>query len=338
MILDKVLRSRSKTIIYALISLVLLMIIVVGVKFLMDLEQKHSKIPDDDLIGSDDDSLNGKIIYNNETYYEKRSLDVILVIGIDEDGAVKASGSYNNTDQADFYALILHDPNSGKCNVLYLNRDTMTNIPVLGVGGRNAGHIYAQLALSHTYGSGLEDSCENTVDAVSNLLFGITIDHYISLNMDAVGILNDYIGGVEVLIEDDFSSVAPELVMGESVTLKGEQALLFVRARSEMAEPTNIARMQRQQQYVSAFIEKFTASMNNGYTSFYSGAYNQVQDYMVTDMAVDELGEILTALSADETISFHSIEGEAVIGKEFMEFYPDEAKLFSLVKELFFIN
>ena len=44
-----------------------------------------------------------------------------------------------------------------------------------------------QLALAHTYGSGEEDSCENTVLAVENLLYGVGIDHYVSLTMDGGG-------------------------------------------------------------------------------------------------------------------------------------------------------
>ena len=54
---------------------------------------------------------------------------------------------------------------------------------------------------------GMELSCENTVDAVSNMLYGIRIEGYISLNMDSIKILNHLAGGVPVTIEDDFFPV-----------------------------------------------------------------------------------------------------------------------------------
>ena len=58
-----------------------------------------------------------------------------------------------------------------------------------------------QIALAHANGDGMELSCENTVDAVSNMLYGIRIEGYISLNMDSIKILNHLAGGVPVTIE-----------------------------------------------------------------------------------------------------------------------------------------
>ena len=83
----------------------------------------------------------------------------------------------------------------------------MTQIRILGVTGEPAGTFTGQLALAHTYGSGEEDSCENTVLAVSNLLYGMEIDHYVSLTMDGVALLNDLVGGVTVEVLDDFSGI-----------------------------------------------------------------------------------------------------------------------------------
>ena len=106
----------------------------------------------------------------------------------------------------------------------------MTQIQILGVTEEPAGSFTGQLALAHTYGSGEEDSCENTVLAVSNLLYGMEIDHYVSLTMDGVALLNDLVGGVPVEVLDDFSGIDDSLVQGETVTLRGRQALTYVRS------------------------------------------------------------------------------------------------------------
>lgn len=50
------------------------------------------------------------------------------------------------------------------------------------------------------------------------------IDGYAMVNVGAVSVVNDMVGGVTVTIEDDFSEVDPTLKMGETVTLMGEQA------------------------------------------------------------------------------------------------------------------
>ena len=53
----------------------------------------------------------------------------------------------------------------------------------------------------------MESSCENTVDAVSDMLYGIKIDGYIAMNIDAIKVINHLAGGVPVTIEDDFFSI-----------------------------------------------------------------------------------------------------------------------------------
>ena len=50
-----------------------------------------------------------------------------------------------------------------------------------------------------------ETRAENTVDAVSTLLGGHKIDGFAMVNMSAIEVVNDMVGGVTVTIEDDFS-------------------------------------------------------------------------------------------------------------------------------------
>jgi hypothetical protein len=120
----------------------------------------------------------------------------MLIMGIDETGPVKPSNSYNNKGEADMVSVVIFDEKNQRIDVIALNRDTMVTMPALGLGGKQAGTAFGQLALSHTYGTGMEDSCENTRKTVSDLLYGVSIDYYIALNMDAISILNDQVGGV----------------------------------------------------------------------------------------------------------------------------------------------
>jgi LCP family protein required for cell wall assembly len=141
--------------------------------------------------------------------------------------------------------LVIFDETNLRINMLYLNRDTMLTMPVLGLGGKEAGTYYGQLALAHTYGSGLEDSCENTRNTISAFLGGVRIDHYVSMNMDAVSLLNDLVGGVTVEVTEDFSAVDPTIGMGE-VKLMGQQAINYVRTRKGVGDQLNLTRIQRQ--------------------------------------------------------------------------------------------
>ena len=155
------------------------------------------------------------ITRNGKEYYPRQDITVFMLLGIDQQGPVEASDSYNNDGEADMVALAIFDESAKTFNVLVLNRDTMMNVPILGVGGKPAGTSFEQLALSHTYGTGLEDSCENTRTAVSDFLYGLNIDYYISMNMDAIAILNDAVGGVTVNVTDDFSAVDPSITKGD---------------------------------------------------------------------------------------------------------------------------
>ena len=109
-----------------------------------------------------------------------------------------------------------------------------------------------QLALAHTYGSGGSDSSLNAVKAVSNLLGGVKIDHYMTLTMDAVGKINDLVGGVTLTIPEDYTSIDPSFKKGATVTLKGEQAEKYVRYRDITETGSNEGRMERQTQFIQA--------------------------------------------------------------------------------------
>ena len=129
-------------------------------------------------------------------YFPRQDITVIMALGIDELGPVKSSGGYRNNGEADAIVLLILDHADESYTLLCLNRDMMVKMPALGPGGRPAGSYYGQLALSHTYGEGLADSCENTRNTVSNLFNGIQIDHYVAMNMEGISILNDAVGGV----------------------------------------------------------------------------------------------------------------------------------------------
>lgn len=267
-------------------------------------------------------------------YFPRQDITVFLILGIDEFGPVKDSKSYNNEGESDVVLLAIFDETAKTYNVLALNRDTMMDVPVLGLGGKFAGTYFEQLALAHTYGSGLQDSCENTKKAVSDFLNGIRIDYYLAMNMDAIGILNDAVGGVQVNVTDDFSLVDPTIQKGQMV-LKGEQALHFVRLRKDVGIQLNIARMERQRAYMEAFVDALNNQVNQS-ASFVFDTYDKISPYLVSDCSVNTLSTLVNRFSEYELKEIVSPEGENRQGKAFMEFYVDEEKLDDLVIRLFY--
>ncbi len=274
--------------------------------------------------------------YNGIEYELKDGVRTLLVLGLDKFDEAETVEGYTNDRQADFVMLMVIDDTAKTVTALHLNRDTMADIPVLGIAGEKIGMVNKQLALAHTYGNGEEVSCRNTADAVSSLLYNISIDHYVSVTMDSVPVYNDLVGGVEITVLDDFAGIDDELVKGETVTLMGDKALTYIRSRKGLEDSTNSTRMVRQRQYLNALYQKTVECKNND-ESFVLDASVKMTDYIVSDCSINQLTELAQAIIDYEFTEIRTIEGNNVVGEKHMEFFPDIESLKKNVVELFYL-
>ncbi len=276
----------------------------------------------------------GEQVFMNGQWHVGRNLDTLLLIGVDDFGAMTSSNSYNNSSQADFLALFVRDQDTGERAVIHLNRDAMTNIPVLGLTGQKAGTTWGQLALSFNYGRGQEDSCKNVVDAVSNLLFGVEIDHYLAVTMDAVPIMNDWVGGVEVQVLDDFTGIDDTLKLGSMVKLQGDRALTYVRTRMGLEDSTNLHRMERQRQYAENWMAAAQPYLKD--TKAIADLILSIEEYHFTNYTVEQFAQFGEMLTAKNELVSYELPGENVLGKVYMEYHVDDAALAEMVLKLFY--
>lgn len=267
-------------------------------------------------------------------YYPRQDITTVLVMGIDQTGPVQLSEEPNDGKAVDMVAVVIVDEKAEKCTILNINRDTMLDMPMLDDTGREAGTFFGQLAYSHTYGRGGEDSCENTRKAVSNFLYGFNLDYYIAMNMDAVTLLNDSVDGVTVEVRDDFSKVDATIPMGV-VQLKGRQALSFVQSRGGVGDELNLSRIERQKEYINRFADQFRGKMEESDT-FLLKTYNTVSPYLVSDLPVNTLTALMERCEGYTIGDTISLTGENRLGEQYYEFYPDEAALESLILDLFY--
>lgn len=283
-----------------------------------------------------EDSGRAIVYIDGNKYRERTRLETFLVIGLDKfESQTDDESTFSNNQQSDFLMLLIIDRDTNTYIPLHINRDSMAPVQMLGVGGKKIGTETMQLALSHTYGSGGADSCRNTVKAVSDFLYGIHIDHYLSFDRDAIAKINDLVGGASVTVLDDFSKVDPTLVKGQTICLNGEQAMNYVTARGGMEDSSNLARMERQRQYIKALREK-TITCIKDEENFSTRALSELSNYLLSDCTVNKLSDLVSDTIDFKMAEIESVEGTAVKGKEFMEFYPDEQALKDLVVRLFF--
>lgn len=276
-----------------------------------------------------DDNLD----YNGNQYILKENIETMLFLGLDKFN--NDDSGYNNDKQADFLMLLVIDHSAKTCTPIHINRDAMVTMDVLGVAGDKIGTAEKQIALSHTYGNGREVSCRNTANAVSGLLLGMDVDHYVSVTMEAVPVYNDFVGGVTLEILDDFSGIDESMLKGKQINLTGEQALKYVRSRYGLDDPTNNSRMKRQKQYLEALYEK-SRKLADADETFVQRAALKVTDYIVSDCSVNKLESLFNSISSYELSKIINIEGKTVKGEEFMEFYPDEASVKEAVVSCFY--
>lgn len=273
------------------------------------------------------------ITRNGVKYFPRQDITVLMLLGIGWDGEATAK-EMNHGGAVDMAALMIFDPKTEKCDILTLNRDMMVDMPMIDQNGKENGIFHGQLSYSHTYGTGMEDSCENTRKTISNLLYGLNIDHYFAVNMDAIGILNDAVGGVTVNITDNFTGTDPSMVMGE-MTLRGEQARTFVQSRMSIGDGLNLSRMRRQEEYMKNFIGALMEKLEADDT-FVLRAYESVADYTVTDCSAAVLSRLAEDFENYSLGDVFTVEGENKEGVRYMEFYADEEALDALILEHFY--
>ncbi len=284
-----------------------------------------------------DDS--GALLYYDGAWYAPRDdVETVLVLGLDrsEQEGIVESGSYA---QSDLVLLLKIDRTNETYQAFQIDRDTMVEIQDFDEYGQPKGTYTAQLALAYAHAQAYTRNDRTAgiaaMNAVSKLMYGVEIDHYVTLNKDGLMALNDLVGGVTVEIKDDFSAVDPTLVQGETVTLLGIHALNYVRGRHDVGEGTNLERMERHREYLAGLQEKLSALAAQGDGSL-SASLMQVNEHMSSDCTLQKLCELVDSFQSFRMDDFTVLEGEAVETEVYVEFYPDEKALQRLVIEEFY--
>ena len=272
---------------------------------------------------------------NGKKYREKPAVTTLLIAGIDkENAAEKSTGtSYRNGGQADFLLLLAIDHTDKKILQLQIERDTMTDVDILGVFGNEVGTRVLQICLAHSFGATPQDNAKYTIRAVQNLLGGIEIDGYYMIDYSAVPILNDALGGVTVKVEFDMEHLNPAWTKGSTVTLHGKEAETFVRSRMGVESGTNEERMVRQNEFMRSAVSQMNR-MIKADLGFAETLVETLQNLSVTNMTTKRLAEELKEVYGYETLAVDHPEGEYTIGADgFVEFHMKEGAAIEWVLE-----
>ncbi|KOV14996.1 LytR family transcriptional regulator [Streptomyces sp. XY511] len=178
----------------------------------------------------------------------------ILLIGSDSrSGQGNAGYGEDKGTQRSDTTILLHLPQDRRsATAVSIPRDLMTQIPsCLRPDGSRTGASFAQFNWAFQWGGA---AC--TIRTVEKLT-GIRIDHHMVIDFSGFKRMVDAVGGVEVCLAEPVNDVQAKLKLPAGLqTLRGEQALGFVRARHSLGNGSDTERMGRQQQFLGSLVKK----------------------------------------------------------------------------------
>ncbi|MFJ9913701.1 LCP family protein [Actinacidiphila glaucinigra] len=184
----------------------------------------------------------------------------ILVIGTDSRKGLKGKyGDSANVGHADTTILFHVSKDRSNATALSIPRDIITDIPDCPTkqhdGSTKIIPAESGVRFNTSLGQyGRDPGCTmRTVKALT----GITPDHFMMANFDAVKDLSTAVGGVEVCLAKDIDDPDSHLKLAKGRhTVAGEQALAFVRTRHSVGFGGDLSRIELQQQFLSSMMRK----------------------------------------------------------------------------------
>ena len=302
------------------------------VKAVLDRKSDEFQLSSDDFAQTEDEDV---IVFDGKKYVYNDHLSNYLFMGIDSVKKIDEQKTQADAGQADSIFLIAYDRKENTLQSLAIPRDTMTEIESFSFSGNSQGMQTNHLNLQYAYGDGKWKSCELMKTAVSNLLYGVPIQGYCSVKMDAVPILVDIAGGVEVTVPDDsLQETYPEFTKGSTVTLTGENALAYVRYRDTDQENSALVRQQRHRSFLNGFLAK-VQELSARDAGIVTDLYEGIQEYMVTNMGNDQFVKLLDASKQAPVVS-ETVPGEGAAGAYHDEYHVDEDELYKLIIQMFY--
>ncbi|QOV37928.1 LCP family protein [Streptomyces ferrugineus] len=207
-----------------------------------------------------------------------RGAQNILVIGSDTRAGSKNRryGRDSGTERSDTTILLHLSANRRSATAVSLPRDLMVDVPgCRRPDGTRSDPMFAMFNYAFQVGG---SACTiRTVERLTN----IRMDHHVVIDFHGFKKMVDALDGVEICLRKPIADKAAKLRLpAGKVTLNGEQALGYVRARKSLGNGSDTDRMERQQRFLAALVHKVQSN---------DVLLNPVRLYPVLDAATSSL-------------------------------------------------
>ncbi|MET9888285.1 LCP family protein [Streptomyces sp. NPDC006430] len=185
----------------------------------------------------------------------------ILVIGTDKRSGAgnEGYGDAESVGHADTTILFHVSKDRSNATALSIPRDLITNIPACPTKQPNGSTktVPGEKGTRFNTSLGQEGRDPGCTMRTVKELTGITVDHFMMVDFNAVKILSTAVGGVPVCVakavDDEDSKL--KLDAGEH-RLQGEDALAFVRTRHAFGDKSDLDRIKTQQQFLGSMMRE----------------------------------------------------------------------------------
>ncbi|MEU2716254.1 LCP family protein [Streptomyces sp. NPDC007205] len=207
-----------------------------------------------------------------------RGAQNILLIGSDTragDGN-SAYGRDLGSERSDTTILLHLAADRRSATAVSLPRDLMVDIP--GCRQQDGSRSLPVFAMfNHAFQVGGSACTIRTVEKLTD----IRIDHHVVVDFSGFKEMVDAVDGVQVCLKEPVDDKAAKLKLpAGKVVLDGEQALGYVRARKSLGDGSDTERMERQQRFLGALVDKVQSN---------DVLLNPVKLYPVLDAATSSL-------------------------------------------------
>ncbi len=255
-----------------------------------------------------------------------------LFLGVDKTIDTTQKGQVGAGGRSDCMILLVADSENRTIQRVSISRDTMVDVAMYYQDGDYAGTDKMQITMQYSFGTGTTRSCYLTKKAVSKLLCGVPINGCIAMNIDGIGEVTELVGGVEITMPKDYTAIHADFEAGKTLNLSGDIAEKYVRYRDIETSGSNNDRMERQMHFLnesaSQIRDKILAD-----DKLLDTILNESSAYLYTDLYAEEMKELAGYKLLPDTIY---LPGTDVAGEYHDEFYADEAKIYEIVKKVFY--
>lgn len=231
-----------------------------------------------------------------EQYADDGPLDILIMgsdtrrgLGNDQYGE-PAEG--NEDGRTDVMMLLQISENRENVTVVSFQRDLIVDIPECT--DPETGEVYEAVD-DAMLNSAAENGGPGCTVATINDLTGLSIDHFMLADFNAVTELSSTVGGVEVCVNQAVDDPKSGLKLPAGVSsVEGEQALAFLRSRAAFGDGGDESRIRSQQQFMASLARKVKeeGTLSN------PGKLYEIADVMTSNLHVDEqLGNIARIVS-----------------------------------------